>query len=416
MLMALLVLPMIFAAGQQEQAADDGVKTVKMSSWLATEGASKDTLMEMLGMYKEKNPAVEIELINIPYAQTQQQIIVSTSAGNAPDIMQLNPMFSLPLASMGALKDVSEYYSSDELKDIPSAALEAGYFDGKLLTVPWQIAPIAVLANKALLKEAGLEEKIPETWPELIAATEKISNLGEGIYGFGARTAKSSNTAFWFLPVLWGMGGDFDVKGEVKLNSSETVEAFDWFREIGMNKMAPVGMSIPETRNLFAQNKVGFVFDGPWMKGIIRNATGAGEAADDMYVIGAFPAGKDGKRRAIGNNHVLAISSKSKAADVASDIIRTLTQDEAITKLYYKNMGAIPTYRSLLADPLYQNDPFVKVFIESSEFADCLPSRNPNLNTALEEMATSLQEVMLGAESAPVVESLDKNIKDIFSN
>lgn len=416
LLIMLLTVSFVFAAGQQEAAENSGPQKVRMSSWLATEGASRDTLLEMLDMYKAGHPGVEIELINIPYAQTQQQIIVSTTAGNAPDIMQLNPMFSLPLANMNALKDLSAYYQKDELNDIPTAALEAGYFDGQLLTVPWQIAPIAVLANKELLKQAGLKEEIPGTWPELLAAVDKISALGDDVYGFGARTAKGSNTAFWFLPVLWGMGGEFDVNGEVRLNSPEAVQAFDWYRKLGMNREVPVGTSIPETRNLFAQNKVGFLFDGPWMKGIMRNSTGQGEAADDSYVIGPYPVGMDGKRHGIGNNHVLAVSGKSKVADTAADIIRTLTMDKDITSLYYKNMGAIPVYRSLLADPMYSDDPFVEVFIESSEFAVCLPSQNPNLNTALEEVATGLQEVMLGAESAPVVEKLDKSIKEIFSN
>lgn len=404
------------AAGQQEGAPGEKTQTLRMSSWLATEGASRDTLLEMLDMYKEEHPGVEIELINIPYAQTQQQIIVSTSAGNAPDVMQLNPMFSLPLAEMGALKDLSGYYSREELADIPAAALDAGYFDGALLTAPWQIAPIAVLANKALLRRAGLKEEIPATWPELIDAVAKVSALDEGIYGFGARTTKGANTAFWFLPVLWGMGGEFEAEGEVRLNSPETVAAFDWYRTLGSRGYSPIGMAIPESRNLFAQDKVGFLFDGPWMKGIIRNATGQGEEADDSYVIGPFPRGKDGNRHGIGNNHVLGVSASSKAPDRAAELIRTLTMDEEITTLYYRRMGAIPAYRSLLENPLYKDDPFVKVFIDSSEFARCLPSRNPNLNTALEETATRLQEVMLGADPEKVTAELDKAIREIFSN
>lgn len=409
---AALVISAVSAGGEDEESADG--RTIRMSSWLATEGASRDTLLEMISRFQDENPGVEVELINIPYAQTQQQILVTATAGRSPDVMQLVPMFAAPIAAMGALKDLSEDFSSAEINDIPAAAYQAGIYDGRLVTVPWQIAPIVVLADRELLRRAGLPEAIPESWDGFKDAVARISALGDDIYGFGARTAAAGNTAFWFFPAMWGHGGRFlDDSGNIVFNSPETVEALNWYQEIALSGQTPMGMAIPESRVLFAQGKVGFVFEGPWMRGIMRSMTESGRDADGSYVVGPFPRAADGNRYTIANNHVLGVGGQSKQADTAVALIRFFTQNADIAKFYYENMAAIPVYKSILADPVF-NDEFVKTFVDAADYADALPSENPSFAQALEFMSAGLQAAMLGEDTAEIAEEIETSIKTLY--
>ncbi len=150
------------------------------------------------------------------------------------------------------------------------------------------------------------------------------------------------------------------------------------------------------------------------MKGVLRSITGLGEDADDDYIVGLFPKGVDGNRYGIGNNHVLAVSSKSKHKKEAVEFIKFFTHDPDITKFHYEKMGAIPGYQSLLDDPLYSNDSYAKAFVDSAAFSDCVPSKDPNFNAALEEMAAGLQEVLLGGDAAEVAEKLDTKMKEAY--
>ena len=150
------------------------------------------------------------------------------------------------------------------------------------------------------------------------------------------------------------------------------------------------------------------------MRGIYRSITGMGEAADDEYVLGKFPKAADGKRYGIGNNHVLAVAKQSDAKQAAIDLIKYFTQDPSITKFYYEKNGAIPTYKKLLADPLYANDPFAQVFIESAEFADSVPSKNPSFSAALEFVANAMQSALLGGDPAEAAEDAEKSIKTLY--
>lgn len=407
----------VFAGGQQEadagRSGQDGV-VLRMSSWLATEGASRDTLLEMISRFETENPGITVELINIPYAQTQQQVLVSATGGNAPDVMQLNPVFSIPVAAQGTLADLSSYFSAEELDDLPQAAYEAGLYEGKLVTVPWQLAPIAVLGHKALLEQAGLPAEIPDTWPEFKDAVERISNLGNDIYGFGARTDRSGNSALWWIPVLWGHGGQLEnAQGKIVLDSAESVAALEWYRVLGQNRYSPRGMGIPEVRNLFGQGKVGFIFDGPWMRGILRDMTGMGEAFDSEYVVGEFPQAPDGNRYAIANNHVLAVAEQSRVKDEAVKLIKFLTQEPEIANYYYDRLGAIPVYNSILADERYQDD-FAQVFVQSAAYANPLPSRNPNFNQALEFIAADMQAALLGGSPQDSANRMAENVRTLY--
>ncbi len=414
--LAMAVSPFVFAGGQGEssQSATGGQVTITMSSWLEQQGVSRDTMKEMISRFEKANPNTTVQMIDIPFEQTVQQLLVAVNADNAPDVMHLNPVYSAPFAARGALADLKPYFSAKMLDQIPKGAYEAGVFDGKLETVPWQIAPIVVLGSKKLLKEAGLPEEIPNTWADFQTAVQKISELGPGIFGFGARTDKSANSAQWFLPVLWGFGAQFaDANGKITLDTPQAIDALNWYREIGTKKYTPIGMGIPQVRDLFAQGKVGFIFDGPWMQKILRDTTGLGKAADDTYIVGPMPKAADGKRYAIANNHVLAVSSQSKHKQAAVTLIKFLTQDPSIANYYFDQMQAIPVYSSILSGGRYANS-YTQAFIQSASYADPLPSKNPHFTQALELMAGDIQAVLLGGSAQKAAADMQQKVSSLY--
>ena len=96
------------------------------------------------------------------------------------------------------------------------------------------------------------------------------------------------------------------------------------------------------------------------------------------------------------------------------ELVKFLTQDVAVTKMYYEKNGAVPTYKKLLADPLYANDPYAKAFIASAEFANSVPSKNPNFSAALEFVANAMQQSLLGGDPAKAAEAANQSIKTLY--
>ncbi len=409
-------LALLFAGGAQEDVeAEEGAVQVKMSSWMPLQEVSRDMMKEIETSFEAKNPDIDIVYIDMPFEQRVQQTLVAVSGGNPSDIIHLTAKDPFQLAAMGALTDLMPWFKS-QLNDIPAGALGTGKLGDQLISVPLQLGTIVVLGMKKNLSAVGLPEVIPETWPEFKDAVKKISNISDKHYGFAARTAKHPNSAFWFFPVMYGHGGGFeDDEGNIVFNSSGTVAALDWFREIGTTKQTPMGMAIPESRNLFAQGNVGFIFDGPWMKPILRNQSGKGEAIDAEYTASPFPKGPDGRRRGINNNHVLVVSKQSKAKDQAVAFIKYWSQDPEITDYHYDWMGAIPAYKSLQRGAAFSElHDLAKAVMAGAEYAEGAPSKNPQFSAALEFVAAGLQEALLGGNADAIAKTVDRAVRTLY--
>ena len=408
---------LLFAGGAQEKAVGEetGPVTVKISTWMSIQEASRDMMAEIEKKFEQKYPDVDLEYVGVPFEQIQQQTLVAISGGNPTDIIHLTPKWPFQLAPMGALEDLTPWFK-DDLNDIPKAALETGMMDGKLISVPLQLGTIVVLGMKSNLSAVGFPEKIPETWAEFKDAVRKITNISDRHYGFAARTAKHPNSAFWFFPVMYGHSGEFeDAQGNIVFDGEGTLAALDWYREIGLTKQTPLGMAIPESRNLFAQGKVGFIFDGPWMKKIMRMQSGKGEGIDPLYTAAPFPKGPDGTTRGINNNHVLVLTKQSKVKDQAVAFIKFWSQDPEITDLHYDVMGAIPPYKSLQRRATYSNlHDLAKAVIAGSAYSEGSPSKNPYFPSALEFIAAAIQEALLGGDPDKIAKKTADSIRTLY--
>ena len=96
------------------------------------------------------------------------------------------------------------------------------------------------------------------------------------------------------------------------------------------------------------------------------------------------------------------------------EFIKFFTQDPEITKFYYEKMGAIPTYKKLLADPLYDSDPFAQAIIQAAEFADSVPIRHPKIASIFEEIAIAAQQAIRGKDTAKALETAEQKIKTLL--
>jgi ABC-type glycerol-3-phosphate transport system substrate-binding protein len=404
----------LFAEGKQESKTESGVTNLSLVTQNLNEPDRKDTFLEMMDMFSTEYPNIDVELIGISYSEIPQQVQIMVSGGNAPDMVMWDANYSIPFVSMGAVADIKSYFTEEELADIPAGVLSDCFMDDGLYLIPLNLGTIAVFGWKSLLQNAGLPLEIPDTWSDFKTATEKITDTDAGIYGFGARTSRTQNSAMWFLPVMWGHGGNLvDDEGNIIFDNPGTVDALEWYREIGTTDQVPVGMGVREGRNVFGQGKMGFVFDGPWLQSILRSVTEQGEAIDDEYVVGVFPKAVNGDRYGIHNGPAMSIMTQCEDPDQAIKLVKFLYGNKEATELYFEKNKFAPVSKELLSDPMY-DDPFLQPFIESLEFSRAYASSKPQYHTALEFIAIAMQEALLGGDPKKAAETADRNIKAIY--
>jgi sn-glycerol 3-phosphate transport system substrate-binding protein len=115
------------------------------------------------------------------YAETMNAGVAAYRAGNAPHIIQI---FEVGTATMmgakGAVKPVYQLMAEAGEAFDPKAYLPAvtAYYsttDGKMLSLPFNSSTAITYWNKEAFNKAGLDsEKAPATWPDTLAASQKL--------------------------------------------------------------------------------------------------------------------------------------------------------------------------------------------------------------------------------------------------
>ncbi len=404
--------------GAQEEVSETEKVVVQFANFHSAEEQTREVFDYLISSFEADNPDIEIENMPLPYEQTQQQTLIAASAGNAPDIIELVPMWVPVLAEIGALADLTEYYTADELSDIPSGSLNGGKIGDSLYSIPLVINPVVVYTSKALLEQAGLPVEVPDTWDDFKVAIKRISELGEDIYGFGARVDKSVNSAYWMFAPLWGFGGNFeDENGQIVLGDTDGfVKTLDWYQELALEEQIPLGVGVRDIRNVFAQNaNLGFTLDVSGALIVYQDLSGKGVDYNNDIILGLVPKAADGNRYNIGNDNVFGVAAQSEVKEEAVRFIKYMTQDPETVKYLYDSFGWVPTYRSMIEnDPYYSDQELLKTTIEAADIANTNPSKNPKFINALDFIAVAMQKAILGDDTTKAAEEAVSSIKILY--
>jgi raffinose/stachyose/melibiose transport system substrate-binding protein len=144
---------------------------------------------KMADDYMAAHPNVKIEITVLENEAFKTKLTTVMQSGDPPDIFQSwgGGTFNQQVEA-GLLKDITVDLSADKAwhDSIAPGALGAYSYQGKNYGVPWDMGMVGWWYNKALFKQAGIENP-PTTWTEFLDAVKKLQAaditpiaLGEG--------------------------------------------------------------------------------------------------------------------------------------------------------------------------------------------------------------------------------------------
>ena len=154
--------------------------------WHAMSGALGEWVDDLAKDFNgsQKNYKV-VPVFKGTYDEAMTAAVAAFRAGNAPHILQVFEVGTATMmASKGAIVPVAEVMSKAGVKFDPTAYVPAvaGYYtapNGQMLSFPFNSSTTVFWYNKDAFKAAGLDpEKPPLTWPEVIAAAQKLKYAG----------------------------------------------------------------------------------------------------------------------------------------------------------------------------------------------------------------------------------------------
>src|SRR5215470_1374111 len=159
---------------------------VELQWWHAMTAVNADRVNKIAADFNASQEGYRIvPVFKGSYAETMNAGVAAYRAGNAPHIIQIFEVGTATMmAAKGAVKAVYQLMAEAGEPFDPNAYLPAvtAYYstaDGKMLSFPFNSSTAITYWNKDAFKKAELDpERAPATWPDTLAAAQKLRAAG----------------------------------------------------------------------------------------------------------------------------------------------------------------------------------------------------------------------------------------------
>lgn len=391
--------------------------------WMLSEDAFAPIYGAMVENFEASHEGIKVDTYFDPYSSYLDQLLIASAAGNGPDVAHIKTEWLPQFLALGVLKDLTPYVSDEFLADFSESAIEAATVDGQLVGIPWFCNAYAILYNKDLLEQAGITE-LPTTMDELIAAAEKISELGTDengnkIYGMAlANSNLESTEGYNLFPLLWAYGADFvDEDGKIAIASEAGIEAFTKIQNLFVNDITPKGASFKDIRNLFGQGVIGFYWDA---EAALSSCAAASPDADAFYEkVGSMviPSneGPNGYGYLSERYMVVFNSCEEEKMDAVVEFLEYMSGSEAIQVLQDNNQGKMSSRTSVMEEVFgdIENE-VTQGYIAAMDTARPLPSGNLSFMDADEQLTDAVTRLAQGEDVTAVITETQEKIQALY--
>lgn len=326
--------------------------TVKYMTFSAAPNYLKE-LDATIAAFEAEHPGIKVTYETAAWDAYFTKLQTLVAAKQAPDAFELNFENFVTYAEKGALADLTPLISADtgfSTSVYNPTALAAFQQDGKQYGLVESFSNVVLFYNKDLFDAAGVAYPTADwTWTEELAAAQKLTNAGAGVWGDFAPIQ------FWeFYKTIAQNGGSIlsPDKQTVTIDSPQNIETLQWMIDkVSKYKVTPsdVEMAGQSSEDLFKAGKIAMLRTGIWLLGDF-----AANAKFKWDI--ALEPGKTSKAHHFFANGV-AVSANSADADAAYQWIKFLTSSKAAVDLRIAAGWELPAVSDAAAVQGYLDQP-----------------------------------------------------------
>jgi multiple sugar transport system substrate-binding protein len=283
------------------------------------------------------NPKVKVEVIDWDNYWTLLE--AGASGGQLADVFWMHSDYSQIYMENDILLDLTGYIEKDGVDMsiyYPDIAAIYKRDDGKIFALPKDHDTIALLYNKALFDQAGVEYPTDEwTYEDMYEAAKKITEATpDDTYGYALNT---SNDQDGWYNYIYSYGGNVvnTEKTDTGIDSAESKAAMEMVRKMLTVATPQAVVAESGTDSLFQSGKVGMITQGSWMINSFYTAENSKDYA--WAEIPYCDRNGDGKcqkdeRWTCYNGLGWAAAANTKNPDAAASLIEYLCSKDAQVK------------------------------------------------------------------------------------
>jgi len=344
-------------------AAPSLAQELTLWSWRQEDRAAYQTF---IATFEAANPGITVNFET--FEATNYNTILSTAlaGGTGPDLMMVRAYGGLEnVASAGYLEPLT-FETVPALAEFaePAIAAESMRADGTIYAVPFASQTQLVIYNAALFEANGIEE--PQTWDDLLAASQTLLDAGIIPFANGTATAWQNET------VTFGLGSSLMGKEFYDELMAGTTDFTDERFTGALTEVAAlaaeyfpdgfIGLDYPSAQQLFSSGLAAMFVGGSYELATFRNLNAdlemgvfaaPGETAEDDKLVGLYfdggyavnAAGANKEAAMVFLNYLASQEFGQAFADTLSNIstIPGVTfQDPLLAEVNELNQSSIP--------------------------------------------------------------------------
>lgn len=349
---------------------------------------------DLVRKFSAENPDIAVELLQglTDFVQKMQAAGISSTA---PDVALVRQTYIGPFVDKNILSPIepAELQAAGiKAEDYDPTVWQFTQYNGKQYTIPLDIHAHAMVYNKKILADNGLQ--VPTTHDEWLAAVKKVST--SDIIGFNTFALGSGAQEFmtWYIYGIWRQYGVDMISADGKkaaFNTPEAIAATKWMKDMqasGNPKNAPIA-------DLARTGKVATWPDGPWISTLYFDKTKA-PAADDIDVA-PLPQHDPNKKAVWGQSHQFALPTQPNPNPDQRAAVLKFVQWIGQHSVDWAKAGQVPAHNKAREEALNSDNIYLK---KLQTWASELPyvsymAPHPKLLEVMPRIAANIEGTML---------------------
>ena len=326
--------------------------------WRALTGAKGDVQDELAARFNEAQDDIIVDVqFQGEYGELVQKLQAAIAANALPDMVLLDSPFVVLFAKDNILVPLDDFAADEEigvdLDNYMEGLLSDGYYKGKLYALPLMRSTPLLYYNADMFAEAGLPDRVPETWDEFKEFCDKLTIVEDGeIKQQGVSFTMGTTSAHWYLQAaIYAYGGEVsDEDFNILLTEPKAMAAAQLWQDIVFKyETGKAGVDEGGSHGDFLNHRVGMVFGSTGSMG------GLIEKSD--FTLGAGMIPEQERRQVPVGGSVIAMTSTDEARQKAAwEFMKYMTNATSNYEVVIQT-GYLPTSQAAL-----EYGPMVKYF------------------------------------------------------
>ena len=222
----------------------------------------------IIAEYEKRHPDVDIVYKQVPYKDYKENLLPSLKENigppASPDIFEIHASWLPHYISELAPIPESIYTTEEYINTYHRFVAKAFYANEKMWAIAMGSNVLSLFYNPVIFAEAGLSDKPPETWNEVLYYCEKISRVGKWGLAIGtASTTDQDHNVLEMIAIQKGAEPIARSLGESWVNTTGFVEALKFYTDF-VTEYQYWSSSAQRDRVEFMDGKLAMFISGSW--------------------------------------------------------------------------------------------------------------------------------------------------------